>query len=225
LDPLIVSLALGYSTKDKEEKNIFEVYKEADGKMYKDKLKNGRIMKNRTIETVLKKVNRRYDNEKKHSDLVSQYCRATAKAMKLSNKEIQDAKKAGALHDIGKIIMEPKILNKKSKLTEQEWEEVKKHSSTSYQLLKSVDKYTQIAEAVLYHHERIDGNGYPEGLKEDEIPLLSRIISVADAYEAMTSERPYKTKKAKEEAVEELKKYSGSQFDKKTVDIFVNEVL
>src|SRR6056297_651523 len=225
LDPLIVSLALGYSTKDKEEKNIFEVYKEADGKMYKDKLKNGRIMKNRTIETVLKKVNRRYDNEKKHSDLVSQYCRATAKAMKLSNKEIQDAKKAGALHDIGKIIMEPKILNKKSKLTEQEWEEVKKHSSTSYQLLKSVDKYTQIAEADLYHHERIDGNGYPEGLKEDEIPLLSRIISVADAYEAMTSERPYKTKKAKEEAVEELKKYSGSQFDKKTVDIFVNEVL
>jgi len=193
--------------------------------MYKDKLKNGRIMKNKTIETVLKKVNRRYDNEKKHSDLVSQYCRATAKAMKLSNKEIQDAKKAGALHDIGKIIMEPKILNKKSKLTEQEWEEVKKHSSTSYQLLKSVDKYTQIAEAVLYHHERIDGNGYPEGLKEDEIPLLSRIISVADAYEAMTSERPYKTKKAKEEAVEELKKYSGSQFDKKTVDIFVNEVL
>src|SRR6056297_1571036 len=162
LDPLIVSLALGYSTKDKEEKNIFEVYKEADGKMYKDKLKNGRIMKNRTIETVLKKVNRRYDNEKKHSDLVSQYCEATAKAMKLSNKEIQDAKTAGALHDIGKIIMEPKILNKKSKLTEQEWEEVKKHSSTSYQLLKSVDKYTQIAEADLYHHERIDGNGYPE---------------------------------------------------------------
>jgi len=130
--------------------------------MYKDKLKNGRIMKNRTIETVLKKVNRRYDNEKKHSDLVSQYCEATAKAMKLSNKEIQDAKTAGTLHDIGKIIMEPKILNKKSKLTEQEWEEVKKHSSTSYQLLKSVDKYTQIAEAVLYHHERIDGNGYPE---------------------------------------------------------------
>jgi len=77
----------------------------------------------------------------------------------------------------------------------------------------------------LYHHERIDGTGYPEGLKEDEIPLLSKIISVADAYEAMTANRPYKKTKTKEEALEELKKYSGIQFDKKVVDVFINEVL
>jgi diguanylate cyclase (GGDEF)-like protein/PAS domain S-box-containing protein len=225
LDSVIISLAVGYATKNRDDKDILEVYKEADNKMYKNKLRYGKIMRNKTIETVLLNINNKYDNEQIHTERVSQYCEGIARAMNLNNNEIEDAKVAGALHDIGKIIVPTEILNKKSRLTEEDWETIKKHAVTSYQLLKSVNEYAHLAEAVLYHHERLDGSGYPEGLREDEIPLLSKIIAVADAYEAMTANRPYQQKKTKEEAVKELKKYSGTHFDEDIVEVFVNKVL
>jgi len=225
LDSVIVSIALGYSTKHKEDEDIFKIHKEADNNMYKNKLKIGKIMRSKTIETLLVNINNKYDNEQIHTERVSQYCEGIAKAMNLNEKDVQDAKIAGVLHDIGKIVVDPELLNKKDKLTDKEWEEIKKHPTSSYQILKNVDEYAHLAEDVLYHHERLDGKGYPEGLKEDEIPLLSKIISVADAYEAMTADRPYKTKKTKEQAIEEMKNYSGTQFDKKIVDVFVSEVL
>ncbi len=225
LGSVIVSLAIGYSTKNKKEENILEIYKEADNKMYKDKLKYGKIMRSKTIETLLVNINNKYDNEQIHTERTSQYCESIAKAMKLSKREIEDAKIAGVLHDIGKIVVNPELLNKKEKLTDKEWEEIKKHPTISYQLLKNVDEYSHLAEAVLYHHERLDGTGYPEGLKEEEIPLLSKIIAVADVYEAITANRPYKHTKTKEQAIEELKKYSGTQFDEKIVGIFIIEVL
>jgi HD-GYP domain-containing protein (c-di-GMP phosphodiesterase class II) len=225
LDSVIISLAVGYATKNRDDKDILEVYREADNKMYKNKLRYGKIMRNKTIETVLLNINNKYDNEQIHTERVSQYCEGIARAMNLNNNEIEDAKVAGALHDIGKIIVPPEILNKKSRLTEEDWETIKKHAVTSYQLLKSVDEYAHLAEAVLYHHERLDSSGYPEGLREDEIPLLSKIIAVADAYEAMTANRPYQKKKTKEEAVKELKKYVGTQFDKNIVEVFTSKVL
>jgi putative nucleotidyltransferase with HDIG domain len=163
---------LGHATKETADKDILETYKEADNNMYKNKLKYGKIMRNKTIEKVLVNINNKYDHHQTHTQRVSQYCEGIAKAMKLSSKEIEDAKIAGILHDIGKTIVPPMILNKKIILTKEDWETIKKHSVTSYQLLKSVDEYNHVAEAVLYHHERLDGTGYPEGLKEDEIPLL-----------------------------------------------------
>lgn len=225
LDSVIISLAVGYATKNRDDKDILEVYREADNKMYKNKLRYGKIMRNKTIETVLLNINNKYDNEQIHTERVSQYCEGIARAMNLNNNEIEDAKVAGALHDIGKIIVPPEILNKKSRLTEEDWETIKKHAVTSYQLLKSVDEYAHLAEAVLYHHERLDSSGYPEGLREDEIPLLSKIIAVADAYEAMTANRPYQKKKTNEKAVKELKKYVGTQFDKNIVEVFTSKVL
>src|SRR6056297_236391 len=225
LDSVIVSLAVGYSTKNKKEKNIIEVYKEADNNMYKNKLKFGRIMRNKNIEKVLANVNKRYENEKMHTARVSKYCECIARAMNLSDKEVEDAKLAGKLHDIGKIVVSPKILKKESKLTDEEREELKKHSTISYHLLKSVDKYSQLSGAALYHHERLDGSGYTEGLKKDEIPLLSKIIAVADTYESMTAGRLYQKKKTKAEAIKELKKQSGTKFDKYIVDVFINKVI
>jgi len=225
LDSVIISLAVGYATKIRADKDILEVYKEADNKMYKNKLRYGKIMRNKTIETVLLNINNKYDNEQIHTERVSQYCEGIARAMNLNNNEIEDAKVAGALHDIGKIIVPPEILNKKNRLTVEDWETIKKHAVTSYQLLKSVDEYAHLAEAVLYHHERLDSSGYPEGLREDEIPLLSKIIAVADSYEAMTANRPYQKKKTKEEAVKELKKCVGTQFDKSIVEVFTSKVL
>ena len=117
------------------------------------------------------------------------------------------------------------MLNKPDKLTEEEYEQIKMHSEKGYQILKSIDEYAALAESVLQHHERWDGKGYPEGLKEGDILLHSRIINVADAYEAMTSDRPYKRAISREEAIEELKKCRGKQFDPDIVDIFIDKVL
>src|SRR6056297_2412194 len=225
LESVIISLAIGASTKNKEDETILTIYKEADNNMYKDKIKHGRMMRSKTIETLLVNINNKYDNEQIHTERTSQYCESISKAMKLSEQEIQDAKIAGVLHDIGKIVVSPNILNKSEKLKDKEWGEIKRHPTISYQLLKNVDEYAHLAEAVLYHHEKLDGSGYPEGLIDEEIPLLSKIIAVADAYEAMTADRPYKDIKTKKEAIEELKKYSGSQFDKDIVDVFINDVL
>lgn len=225
LESVVVSLAVGYSTKTNPETDIKLIMTQADNQMYKDKLKYGKLMRSRTIETVLKNINLKYDNEQIHTERVSQYSVAIAKEMGYSEAEVENIKTAAILHDIGKIMIPPEILSKPTRLTEEEFSIIKKHPETSYQILKSVDEYSTLANYVLYHHERIDGKGYPEGLKGDEIPVISRIISVADAYEAMTATRPYQKQKSKDEAITELVKNSGTQFDSEIVKVFVEKVL
>jgi HD-GYP domain-containing protein (c-di-GMP phosphodiesterase class II) len=129
------------------------------------------------------------------------------------------------MHDIGKIGITEKILNKKGRLTETEWSELKRHPEIGYQILRSANEFALIAEFVLYHHERIDGNGYPRGLKGKEIPLQSKIICIADAFDAMTHERSYKDKLSQAEAIEELRIHTGTQFDSEISRIFIEEVL
>jgi HD-GYP domain-containing protein (c-di-GMP phosphodiesterase class II) len=129
------------------------------------------------------------------------------------------------MHDIGKITIPDHILKKPGKLTEDEWQVMKSHTTNGYQILRSADKYTRLADYALTHHERWDGKGYPKGLKQEEIPFFSRIIGICDAYEAMTSDRPYRKAMSKEYAINELKNCSGLQFDPHLVKIFIEEVL
>lgn len=225
LDSVIVSLALGFSTKDSEDMDIQNVMTIADNNMYKNKLKYGKIMRSQTIELLLKNINLKYDNEQIHTERVSQYCEAIAREMGFSEDNVDKVKTAAILHDIGKIMVSQEILNKPGRLTLDEYEIIKKHPETGYQILKSVDEYASLALDVLYHHERIDGKGYPEGLKGEEIPLVARIIAVADAYEAMTAKRPYQVPKTKDDAIKELLRCSGSQFDAEIVRVFVDRVL
>ncbi|MDY0256825.1 HD domain-containing phosphohydrolase [Gudongella oleilytica] len=225
LDSVIVSLAVGYATKTKKEEDISAIMTLADNNMYKDKLKYGRLMRSQTIEIVLKNINLKYDKEQIHTERVSQYCAAIAREMDFPDAEIEKIKTSAILHDIGKITVPPEILNKPGRLTPEEYEMIKKHPETGYQILKSVDEYASLANYVLYHHERIDGTGYPEGLKGEDIPLVSRIIAVADAYEAMTSKRSYQAPRTREEAAKELLRCSGTQFDSEIVGIFVRRVL
>jgi len=223
--PMKISIAAGAATKTNVSQNISEVQKVADNNMYRDKLVHGRLMKNRIIKTIIESINRKFPEERNHLKGVAEYCAGIGSAMGLNVSEVERLRLAGSLHDLGKISVPKEILLKPDQLTFEEREVVKKHAETSYQILKSVEEYMSIAEDVLYHHERVDGQGYPEGLKGNEIPLHSRIITVADAYEAMTSERPYHRKKSKEEAIIELRKCAGSQFDPVIVEIFIEKVL
>jgi HD-GYP domain-containing protein (c-di-GMP phosphodiesterase class II) len=128
------------------------------------------------------------------------------------------------LHDIGKIGITDSILLKPDSLTEEEWVEMKKHPVIGYRIASASPDLQQISSYILRHHERYDGGGYPDGLKGEEIPLLARIISIADAYDAMTSDRPYRQGMPKTRAINELKKNAGSQFDPNLVNIFLEAI-
>jgi HD-GYP domain-containing protein (c-di-GMP phosphodiesterase class II) len=132
---------------------------------------------------------------------------------------------AGMYHDIGKISIPDAILNKPGRLTEEEFDIMKTHPEVSYQILRAADEYSDLAIHALYHHERWDGKGYPSGKQGEDIPLFSRIITVADAYEAMTSVRVYKDKMNQKDAVNEIIRCSGTQFDKAIAKVFVTKVL
>jgi HD-GYP domain-containing protein (c-di-GMP phosphodiesterase class II) len=129
------------------------------------------------------------------------------------------------MHDIGKITIPDHILKKPGKLTDEEWTIMKSHTTNGYQILRSADQYSRLADYALTHHERYDGKGYPQGLKGEDIPLYSRIIAICDAYEAMTADRPYRKALTKEVAIAELKRCAGTQFDPRLVEVFVNEVV
>jgi len=225
IGPIGISIAAGSATKTKISQNISKVQKVADNNMYRDKLVNGRQMKNRIIKTILESIDKKFPEEQHHLSGVAKYSSKIGKAMGFSEPEVERLRLAGSLHDIGKISVPKDIIMKPDLLTFEEREVINKHAETSYQILKSVEDFISIAEDVLYHHERIDGKGYPEGLKWDEIPLNSRIIAVADAYEAMISIRPYHEIKTKEEAIVELRRCSGTQFDPDIVNVFIEKVL
>lgn len=225
LDLVIVSLAIGYSVKTRKDESIETIKINADHNMYKNKLKTGKIMRSKTIEKVLFSINHNYDQEQTHMENVSKLCEAIARALKFTPKRIEYIKTAAMLHDIGKIIIPLELLSKTSSLTAEEFELIKQHSEVGYQMLKSVEEFESVAEIVRYHHERWDGQGYGCGLKGTDIPLESRIIAVADAYETMISKRIYKKSKTKEEVVTELKENAGSQFDPNIVTIFIEKVI
>jgi len=219
------SLSIGYETKKESNEDIADILNKAEDNMYANKVLHGQSTRNETIMSIFETLREKYVEERNHSDRVSNYCRLIGEKLSLSNDELKELELAGLMHDIGKITIPDNILDKPGKLNEDEWKIMKAHTINGYHILRSADKYSRLSEYALTHHERIDGKGYPNGLKGDEIPLFSRIICVADAYEAMTANRPYRKALSQEKAIEELKRHSGSQFDEKIVSIFLTEIL
>lgn len=176
-------------------------------------------------------LSKKSDYTWKHSERVSEISEVLAKKFFKCEKKIQTIKWASLLHDIGKIGIPNEILDKPGKLTNEEFEEIKKHTTYSKEMLEnvffkdntsfSIDEMTTISDIAKYHHERYDGTGYPCRLKGEEIPFMARIVSVADAYEAMTAERPYKKPMSKEKALEQILSGAGTQFDPIVVTAFV----
>ncbi len=156
-----------------------------------------------------------------HSERVTEYALLIADAMRLDERERQKLKYAATLHDIGKIGIAGRVLNKPGDLTSEEYSHVKTHPVLGESIVEPVEFLQGPRPIILHHHERFDGNGYPHGLKGTEIPLCARILSVADAFEAMRSDRPYRRALPLEKAIGELKKNSGSQFDPEVVEVFL----
>jgi putative nucleotidyltransferase with HDIG domain len=158
---------------------------------------------------------------KGHSERVSIYAEQIAKEIILDEEEIKNIKLAGMLHDIGKIATYDYLLDKPKGLTTDEFEIVKKHPVQGVNILKEIKQLNEIVPLIRYHHERLDGKGYPDRLKGSEIPLGARILHVADSFDSMTSDRPYRPAPGIEYAFSELQKNSGSQFDEEVVKAFM----
>lgn len=222
---LDISISFGYETKCHEDEMIQEIFIKAEDYMYKRKLFESSNMRGKTIDTIINTLNEKNKREEQHSVRVAELCELMGKNIGLPKRKIQELKNAGLLHDIGKIAIEENILNKPERLTEDEYNEIKRHPEIGYRILSTVNEMSEIAKYVLSHHEMWNGEGYPKGTKDIDIPFESRIISIVDAYDAMTSERPYRKALSEEFAIEELKRNSEIQFDPELVNVFIEKVL
>jgi HD-GYP domain-containing protein (c-di-GMP phosphodiesterase class II) len=190
--------------------------------MYRDKIKTSKMMRDQTIQLIINTLNEKYESEQTDSGRVAALSEYIGIALNLPENDLKYLEIAGTLHDIGKIVVPYEIINKSGKITSEEYEIIKRHPEAGYQILRSVDELAPVADYVLSHHEKWDGTGYPRNLKGEEIPLIARIIAVADAYEAMTANGKYHKIKDKETAKQELIRNSGTQFDPDIVKVFLN---
>jgi diguanylate cyclase (GGDEF)-like protein len=240
-----LTVSIGLSVYPDKAKSDVELIKSADDALYRAKFFN----KNRveTYSSILDEL--KNDIEAKHIDLVTSiktlisvinakdkytyghvervvvYSRLLADKLQLDPEEKKKLIYGAYMHDIGKINISKEILNKKMPLNNEEWEILKQHPSNGVEIIKHVKSLEDISALILHHHERYDGKGYPKKLKGDEIPYLARILTVVDSFDAMTSSRPYSKRKTYVEAVEELRRCKGSQFDPDIADAFIEVIM
>lgn len=222
LDSVKISVSIGFDTKINLDQQMKDIFTKAEDQMYHKKLYESQNMRYQTVHSILETLNNNNQSEKIHSANVSRISVQIGKVYGLNQDKLKELETAAMMHDIGKISVDSTILNKRTALTESEYIEIKRHSEIGYQILKSVDLYTSLAEIILHHHERWDGNGYPYGLAGEDIPLLSRIIALTDAYEAIRSDRPYRKGRTHREALIEIQNHSGTQFDPRLVDMLID---
>lgn len=175
-----------------------------------------------SIKTLLSALRCKDDYTWGHSLRVAFYCVSVGKEMGLSAEELYELEVSALFHDIGKIGVPDAVLTKPSRLTDEEFLEMKLHPSKSYEILSDFPIFKKMAINAKYHHERFDGRGYPDGLKGDEIPFFSRIILISDTFDAMTSTRPYRKGLPYDVAFAELREFSGTQFDPSIVEKFIS---
>ncbi|UMZ73749.1 diguanylate cyclase domain-containing protein [Natranaerofaba carboxydovora] len=219
-----VSLSLGAVIKDKLDKSWELIIQEAEDIMYNNKLEESKETKRNIINSLLEGLEAKSYETKEHARRMQDIALKIAQDTKLSNTDLERLKQLIKIHDIGKINISKDILMKKEPLTEKEWDIIKKHPETGYRIVRATEEYAHIAEDILAHHECFDGSGYPRGLKGEKIPILARIVAIADAYEVMSSGRPYKESLSREEIIDEFKRCSAKQFDPELVEIFLKYI-
>ena len=190
--------------------------------MYRRKLLESSSYKHDVIKLLINGLHEKGLYERKHSNKVSFLSYEIGKAMGLASGDLDELRLAGMLHDIGKIGIDTDVLNRVGPLDAHEWEQMRRHPEMGFQILRSVQNFGRIADWILAHHEQPDGKGYPQGLVDSEIPLQSKIIAVANAFDSMTSSSGFKHPLEIPGALEELQTYIGTQFDPKVVETLVS---
>ena len=180
------------------------------------------ILSNETFEAIAKAIDVNDPYTAGHSKRVAEYSRMIAEYMDYSDAELEEIYYAGLIHDVGKLGIDNHIINKKGKLSDEEYEEIKKHPAMGYEILRKISVKGNFAYGAKWHHERMDGKGYPDGLFGEEIPEIARIIAVADAYDAMTSTRPYRDILPQDKVREQIDQGRNAQFDDKIAAIMVS---
>lgn len=216
------SISIGVAVKEQKGQSISNIIKEAEERMYKDKLLDGSANRKKIIDSMIDKIENTETRE--HIERMTKLSEDTGENLGLNRKQLEELRLCANLHDIGKTTIPAGVLEQVTPLTSYQWTEIKKHADIGYRIVRSIPEFIHIAETILYHHERWDGMGYPQGLKGEEIPFLSRVLTILDAYDVMTHERQYKPALTQEESLIELRKNAGSQFDPELVELFIKQI-
>ncbi|MDP3486921.1 MAG: HD-GYP domain-containing protein, partial [Bacillota bacterium] len=225
INAIQISISFGWDTRVSPTEDIVTIMKNAEDNMYRSKTLESQSIRGNFIKTIINTLHEKNPREEQHSKRVSDLAMRLGIAMGLSDEMQGKLHGVGLLHDIGKIAIDQSILNKPGGLTQQEWSEMKRHPEIGYRIIGSSYERQEFDEYILSHHEKWDGSGYPQGLAGEDIPTISRIITLADAYDAMTGQRTYKKTLTEDESVAEILKHSGTQFDPSISRIFVEKVL
>lgn len=215
-----ISISLGYSIKTKPNQDLYKILNQAENKMYSNKLLESRSIRSSIITSLKQTLEERTHETEEHASRLKKYSIKIGEKLGLDTNSQNELELLCMLHDIGKIAIPDDILNKPGALTQSEREIMKKHSEIGYRIASATPELVIISDGILSHHERWDGKGYPQGLFGDSIPFNARIVSVVDAFDAMINDRVYKKAIPEKEALEEIKRCSGTQFDPNIVSVF-----
>lgn len=221
---LPLSLSIGVATSEDRSVSLKKLFKLADDQLVRNKLHRNGSAHSNVVSSLIAAMGERDNYTEGHSKRLEKMCLVVGEKMGLPSQQLADLALLAQVHDLGKVAIPDAILFKPGPLNEEEWQVMKQHSEKGFRIASSSNDLAAVANLILRHHEYWDGNGYPLGLKGEEIPVECRILAVADAFDVMTNERPYKNAVSVKTALEEIRAYTGSQFDPSIAEIFINLV-
>jgi len=219
---LPLSISIGIAVSNNQEEALHDTFKQADDKMYRDKLNNGFIARNQIFQALAHSLGEKDFFNLGHARQIDYLSAKLADLASLNELQKNNLKLLSKMHDIGKVSIDDAILKKEGPLNAEEKLIIRQHSEKGFRIALASSELSTIADLILKHHENWDGSGYPLGLKGSEIPIECRILNLADAYDAMTNDRPYRKAMKTEAALEEIRACAGKQFDPELVDLLIN---
>ncbi len=219
-----LTISIGYAKKEYAQTPISELHKKAEDDLFRNKFVENQSARLKMVDLLLQSLFKKSSREMEHSKRVGALAERFGSFLGYPKEEVEFLQTVGIMHDIGKIAITSKILNKQSKLDDEEWREIQRHPEIGFNILSSVNQYAPIAEQVLCHHERWDGKGYPNQIAGDLIPLYSRILALCDSYDAMTNFRTYRSSFSEKKALDEIRRCSATQFDPSLASQFIEMI-
>lgn len=220
-----VSIAFGSATQTSAGESIGDIIRHAEDRMYNCKALNGERARDDIVNSIIATLYARIPGEERHAKRVSLLCRKMAQVLSLDEEESRLLMTAGLMHDIGKVAVSDEILDKPGELTDEEWDKIRQHTEVGCRIVSSAHEMIGVGSTILAHHERWDGKGYPRGIKWHEIPFAARIVALADSYVAMTSSQPYRDRMTRDQAIAEIRRNAGTQFDPELAETFIEKVV